>query len=93
MHDYVLIGLGVASSLSFLLGSSATSIIYSLTPSACWTSELKNSIIQGVPQKVPHETTIFLNMKYKIWNKYEHYHVEKSFMCLRIFSCEFRSFH
>ena len=27
------------------------------------------------------------------WNKYEHYHVERSFMCLRIFSCEFRNFH
>ena len=50
--------------------------------------------VQGVPKKSETWKDNFLKYENnQIWNNYEHHHVEQSFMCLRIFSCGFRSFH
>ena len=43
-------------------------------------------------KKCPMNRRFFFFFKYennKIWNNYEDHHVEQSFMCLRIFPCEF----
>ena len=37
------------------------------------------------PKSAPWNNNFFKYENNKIWNKYEHHHVEQSFMCLRIF--------